>query len=276
MTIHSSLRGVDTLKGERSVLSRIERIEKLARDGVVYVNVDSAAAGPDFRGGSTPALQDFLMQVTAAVDHPDIDGSIRDAWATRFEGSDPQVETIVGATYKLSADLMGPKPAAYFLPLIGACALGIWFSNALGLIPGFLPPTDNFNTTFAMAIVIFFVTHVYGVKEHGFVKYFSHFFGPKVPWWIAWFIAPLMFVIEMISHVVRPITLGIRLMANMTADHMVLGIFVGLFAGMGLVLLPVPVVFYLMGVLVVTVQTLVFCLLSVIYITLAIQHEEEH
>ncbi len=85
-----------------------------------------------------------------------------------------------------------------------------------------------------------------------------------------------MFVIEMISHVVRPITLAIRLMANMTADHMVLGIFVGLFAGMGLVLLPVPIVFYLMGVLVVTVQTLVFCLLSVIYITLAIQHEEEH
>jgi F-type H+-transporting ATPase subunit a len=117
---------------------------------------------------------------------------------------------------------------------------------------------------------------VYGVKEHGFVKYFSHFFGPKVPWWIAWFINPLMFVIELISHVVRPVTLAIRLMANMTADHLVLGIFVSLFAGMGLVLLPVPVVFYLMGCLVITVQTLVFCLLSVIYITLAIQHEEEH
>ena len=186
------------------------------------------------------------------------------------------IETIVGASYKLSADLMGPQAAKYFLPLIGTCALVIWFSNALGLIPGFLPPTDKLNTTFAMAIVIFFVTHIYGVKEHGFVKYFAHFFGPKVPWWIAWFIAPLMFVIEMISHIVRPITLGIRLMANMTADHMVLTIFVGLFASMGLVLLPVPIVFYLLGVLVVTVQTLVFCLLSVIYITLAIAHEEEH
>ncbi len=186
------------------------------------------------------------------------------------------IETIVGATYKLSADLMGPKPAKYFLPLIGACALVIFFSNALGLIPGFLPPTDNLNTTFAMAMVIFVTTHVYGIKEHGFVNYFSHFFGPKVPWWIAWFIGPLMFVIEMISHIVRPVTLAIRLMANMTADHLVLGIFVGLFAAMGLVLLPVPVVFYLMGCLVVTVQTLVFCLLSVIYITLAIQHEEEH
>ena len=85
-----------------------------------------------------------------------------------------------------------------------------------------------------------------------------------------------MFFIELISHAVRPVTLAIRLMANMTADHLVLGIFVSLFAGMGLVLLPVPVVFYLMGCLVITVQTLVFCLLSVIYITLANQHEEEH
>jgi F-type H+-transporting ATPase subunit a len=186
------------------------------------------------------------------------------------------IETIVGATYNLSADLMGAKAAKYFLPLIGCCALVIWFSNALGLIPGFLPPTDNLNTTFAMGMVIFFVTHIYGIKEHGVVKYFAHFMGPKVPWWIAWFIAPLMFVIEIISHIVRPITLGIRLMANMTADHMVLTIFIGLFAAMGLVWLPVPIVFYLLGVLVVTVQTLVFCLLSVIYIALAIQHEEEH
>jgi len=186
------------------------------------------------------------------------------------------IEGIVGATYNLSADLMGEKAAKYFLPLIGCCALVIWFSNALGLIPGFLPPTDNLNTTFAMGMVIFFVTHIYGIKEHGVAKYFAHFMGPKVPWWIAWFIAPLMFVIEIISHIVRPITLAIRLMANMTADHMVLTIFIGLFAAMGLFWLPVPIVFYLLGVLVVTVQTLVFCLLSVIYIALAIQHEEEH
>jgi F-type H+-transporting ATPase subunit a len=65
-------------------------------------------------------------------------------------------------------------------------------------------------------------------------------------------------------------------MANMMADHLVLGIFVTMFATMGLKFLPVPVVFYLLGCLVITVQTLVFCLLSVIYITLAIQPEEEH
>ncbi len=186
------------------------------------------------------------------------------------------IEMIVSATYSMSVDMMGPKPAKYFLPLIGTCALVIFFSNAIGLVPGFLPPTDNLNTTFTMAMVIFIATHFYGIKEHGFGKYFGHFFGPPLPWWIAWVISPLVFVIELISHIVRPLTLAVRLMANMTADHLVLAIFVALFAELGLVLLPVPVVFYLLGCLVITVQTLVFCLLSVIYIALAIQQEEEH
>lgn len=196
------------------------------------------------------------------------------------------IEMVVGAAYGMMADAMGDKAAKYFLPLIGTCALVILFSNAMGLVPGFLPPTDNLSTNFAMAGVIFFATHIYGVREHGFFKYFRHFCGPELPIAIAIFIYPLMFVIETISHIVRPVTLAVRLMANMTADHMVLGIFVAAFAaGMGLKIadhditlfwLPVPVVFYLLGVLVVVVQTLVFCLLSTIYIALAIQHEEGH
>jgi F-type H+-transporting ATPase subunit a len=202
------------------------------------------------------------------------------------------IEMIVGATYKMSADLMGQKAAAYFLPLIGTCALVIFFSNALGLIPGFLPPTDNLNTTFAMAMVIFFATHIFGIKEQGVKHYLQHFMAPSLPvfgkdskglakvgGFLGWlvltiFLGVLIPIIEIISHLVRPVTLGIRLMANMTADHMVLAIFVGIFALMGLWFLPVPVVFYVMGCLVITVQTLVFCLLSVIYIALAIQHEE--
>ena len=190
------------------------------------------------------------------------------------------MEMIVGATYNMMRDVMGARAAKYFLPLIGTTALVILFSNAMGLVPGFLPPTDNLNTNFAMAGVIFFATHIYGVREHGFFRYFRHFAGPPLPVVIAIFIYPLMFVIETISHIVRPVTLAVRLMANMTADHMVLGIFVAGFAagimGISLFWLPVPVVFYLLGVLVVVVQTLVFCLLSTIYIALAIQHEEGH
>lgn len=171
------------------------------------------------------------------------------------------VELIVGAVYNMMVDMMGKKAAKFFLPLIAACAFVIFFSNVLGLIPGFLPPTDNLNTTLAMAAVIFFVTHVFGVKEHG-IAYFKHFFGPL--WWLA----PLMFVIEIISHLVRPASLAIRLMANMTADHKVLAIFTGL------VPFVVPIPMLVMGCIVVSVQTLVFCLLSAIYIQLAIAHEE--
>jgi len=172
------------------------------------------------------------------------------------------VELLVASTYGMMADMMGKKAAKFFLPLIGTCAFVVFFSNALGLIPGFAPPTDNLNTTLACSIIIFFTTHVYGFREHG-VKYFKHFLGPI--WWLAWLLLP----IEIIGHLVRPISLSVRLMANMTADHLVLGIFhERLFA----FLLPVPI--YMLGALIVTVQTLVFCLLSTVYISMAIAHEE--
>lgn len=171
------------------------------------------------------------------------------------------MELTIGTTYKMMADMMGPKAAKFFLPLIGTCALVILFSNALGLVPGFVPATDNFNTTLSMALVIFVATHVFGVAEHG-LGYFKHFLGPV--WYMAW----LMLPIEIISHLARPLTLAIRLAANMTADHLVLAIFTGL------VPFIVPIPMYFMGVIVVVVQTLVFCLLSTVYISLAIAHEE--
>jgi len=179
------------------------------------------------------------------------------------------LELFVGAVYGMMEPMMGKRATKFFLPLIGTCAFLIFFSNVLGLVPGMAPPTDNLNTTFACGAIIFFATHVFGVKEHG-LAYFKHFAGP------IWWMAPLMLPIELISHFVRPVTLGIRLMANMTADHLVLGIFLGLFAGMlggfGL-LIPVPVVMYGLGCIVVIVQTLVFCLLSTVYISMAIAHE---
>jgi len=175
-------------------------------------------------------------------------------------------ELVVSATYGSMSEMMGPKAAKYFLPLIGTCAFLIFFSNAMGLVPGFLPATDNLNTTAAYAIIIFIATHVYGIREHG-IGYFKHFFGPI----IKWYALPLMlliFVIEVVSHIVRPVTLAVRLMANMFADHMVLTIF------LGLVPFIVPIPMYMMGVIVVTVQTIVFCLLSMVYISMAIAHEE--
>ena len=72
--------------------------DKLRKDGVVYVNLDMAAYGPNFSGGATPALADFLLDTTRSVSHPDVAGSLYDAWAARFDSGTPEVQTIVGAT----------------------------------------------------------------------------------------------------------------------------------------------------------------------------------
>lgn len=170
------------------------------------------------------------------------------------------VELFVGYVYDNMSAVMGKKAAKFFLPLIGTCAFVIFFSNVLGLIPGMEPPTANLNTTVGLALVIFFSTHIFGLKEHG-ISYLKHFLGPWLP------LAPLMLPIELISHVARPLSLSLRLMANMTADHLVLGVF------LGLVPFIVPLPIYALGCIVVIVQTLVFCLLSTVYISMAIAHD---
>ena len=90
-------------------------------------------------------------------------------------------------------------------------------NNFLGLIPGLTPATDNLNTTFAIGLVSFVLYNVLGIKKQGLINYIKHFMGP------IWWIAPLLFAIEVISHLFRPFTLGLRLMGNMTGDHTVFG-----------------------------------------------------
>jgi F-type H+-transporting ATPase subunit a len=179
-------------------------------------------------------------------------------------------EVMVGAIYGMMKSMMGDKAARFFLPLIGTCGFFILFSNALGLVPFMAPPTSSMDVTLACGLIIFFATHIFGIREQGFVNYVKHFAGP-----ILW-LAPLMILIEVISHLVRPLSLAIRLMANMFADHAVLAAFFTLasIAGLSGFLLPVPVL--VLGSLVVVVQALVFCLLSTVYISMAIEHSEGH
>jgi F-type H+-transporting ATPase subunit a len=182
------------------------------------------------------------------------------------------LELFVEGAYGIMKDIMGEKAAKYFLPLIGTAGLFIFLSNCIGLMPGFVPPTSNFNTTVACALVIFFTTHIYGVREHG-LKYFKHFLGPITsgPWWVYPGIVVLMLLmllVETISHLSRPLSLSIRLAANLTADHTVVSGFYKLFQ------LVAPVPMMLLGVIVCIVQTLVFCILSTVYISMAIAHEE--
>jgi F-type H+-transporting ATPase subunit a len=175
-------------------------------------------------------------------------------------------EAMIEGALNMMEGSMSRQAAIYFLPLIGSAAFIIFFSNLIGLVPGFLPPTSNLNTTLAMASVVFFATHIYGVKEHG-IGYFAHFFGP-VRKWYALPLMLLMFCIETVSHFARPMSLSIRLMGNMFADHMVVGTFIFLVP----VIVPVPIM--MLGVVVCIVQTLVFCILSTVYIGMAIAHDE--
>jgi len=168
-------------------------------------------------------------------------------------------EAFTDAVFSVAVSVMGEKNAKRYLPLIGTCACFIFFSNVLALIPGFAPPTAVLKTTAALAIFVFVMTHAYGVKENG-LAYFKHFLGPVI--WLA----PLFVIIEIVSHIARPVSLSIRLCGNMVADHKVV------FAFFSLIPLLVPVPFLILGVLVCIVQTLVFCLLTMVYIQGAVDH----
>lgn len=170
------------------------------------------------------------------------------------------MEVVVSGVENLIEETMGHKGKAYF-PLIATFALFILVSNLIGLIPGFYPPTANLNTNAALALTVFAMTHIVGFKEHG-VSYLKHFMGPILV------LAPLMFIIELIGHLARPLSLSLRLFGNMYGHEIVLMIFLALVP----FLLPIPMM--LMGVLVAFIQTFVFTLLAMIYIGGAL--EEAH
>lgn len=179
------------------------------------------------------------------------------------------LEVFVGSFYNISKDIMGARRARLYFPLIGTCALFIFFANVLGLIPGLLPPTASLNITLGCALFVFVYYNYLGFKENGF-GYVKHLFGP----WLGpagIIINLLIFLVEGLSvFVIRPATLAVRLMINMTVDHLVVGTFLGIFA------LFVPLPAMVLGVIVIVVQTLVFCLLSSVYIALSTEHEEHH
>lgn len=162
------------------------------------------------------------------------------------------MEVVIDGIENMIVETMGEHGRPFF-PLVATLALFILLSNLIGLIPGFYPPTANVNTTAACAIVVFLATHIVGIKHHGF-HYLKHFMGP------IWWLAPLMFFIELIGHLSRPVSLTLRLFGNMNGHELVLMIFFALAP----FLVPLPMI--LMGVLVSFIQAFVFMLLAMIYI----------
>jgi F-type H+-transporting ATPase subunit a len=171
-------------------------------------------------------------------------------------------EFMTESVYGMVEGAMGEKHAAKFFPLIGALWIFILFSNLFALIPGFIAPTDTLKTNVGIALLVFLLTHYYGIKEHGVVAYFKHFMGPTPA------LAPLVFPIELISHIARPLSLSLRLLGNMMADHKVTMVF------FALVPIVIPLPFMLLGLLVCLIQALVFCSLTMVYLSMAMEHEE--
>ncbi|MCA9550156.1 MAG: F0F1 ATP synthase subunit A [Myxococcales bacterium] len=153
---------------------------------------------------------------------------------------------------------MPRKAAIRHFWLIAPLAMFILFSNLLGLIPGFLPPTESFNTTFACGSVVFIYYNFYAFKKLG-MGHIAHMANPMgEP--IGWVMSPLFIVVEVVSHCIRPVSLSVRLLCNIAGDHLVLAVFVGILP----FLLPIP--FMALGLFVALVQTFVFILLSSVYI----------
>lgn len=169
-------------------------------------------------------------------------------------------EGLVGYLYDLGESVMGRAGLAY-MPLILGIGFYVAFSNLLGLIPGFSAPTMNMNTTAAPALIVFFFYQYIGIKKHG-ANYIKHFLGP-IP-----ILAPFMFLIELVGHLARPLSLTMRLFGNVTGEEIVIAI---LFM---LVPFLVPLPMYVLATFTGLLQAFVFMLLSMVYISGAL--EEAH
>ncbi len=171
------------------------------------------------------------------------------------------LELIVGGLRSLLLDIIGPH-AERFLYVIGGFATFIFLSNIFGLFFFLQPPTSNPNTTFALALCAFLYYNYQGIKAQGLGHYLKHFAGP-VP-----LLAPLMIPIEIIGHLARILSLGMRLFGNIFGEHTVTGVFMGMLP----FVLPWPMMG--LGIFGAFLQTFVFIMLTMVYIAGAVTAEE--
>jgi F-type H+-transporting ATPase subunit a len=170
-------------------------------------------------------------------------------------------EVFVGGIRGMVGDLLDKKDLRLFFPLIAGLFCYILACNIQSIFPGFLPPTDNINTNVGMALIVFLTFNAVGLMRDakGFIK---HLAGPAL------FLVPLMLPLEIVSLFIRPLSLTVRLTANMFGDHQVFTVI------SGLVPVILPAALLLLACIVSVVQAFVFSLLTVIYIHLSLPHHE--
>lgn len=169
------------------------------------------------------------------------------------------LEVVLEAIQGLMREVIG-KDITRFVPLIGTLAIYILLCNIIGLVPGFLSPTSNLNVTASCAICVFLYYNYQGIRKHGFLKYLKHFAGPV--WWLAW----LLFPVEIISHLARPFSLSMRLFGNIFAEELIIS---SLNSYIFPFLASLPVMF--LGLFASTIQSFIFILLTMVYISGAVE-----
>jgi F-type H+-transporting ATPase subunit a len=196
----------------------------------------------------------FLMAVAALV---------RASLSVEKPGTLQHVfEGIYGFVKQQADEIIGHGAKAH-VPFVATLFLFVVLMNLIGIVPAFESPTMFPMVPLGCALVTFVYYNFWGVKEQGVAGYLKHFAGPMV--FLAWFMFPL----EIISHLVRPVSLTIRLFANMVAGEQVTMSF--------LALAPViPVVFMGLHVFVSLLQAFIFMMLTLIYVSGAVEHGEEH
>ncbi|BCD68209.1 F0F1 ATP synthase subunit A [Nitratiruptor sp. YY09-18] len=173
------------------------------------------------------------------------------------------MEAYLQGVIGMGKDVIGESYAKKYLPLVATLGLFIFFSNIMEIIPGFEPPSGNINFTLALAIIVFIYYNFEGIRKNGLVHYIAHFAGPVK------LLAPLMFPIEIVSHISRIISLSFRLFGNIKGDD--------LFVWVLLMLAPwiVPLPGFALMTFSALLQTFIFMILTYVYLAGAVLLHEE-
>ncbi|MEN4052399.1 MULTISPECIES: F0F1 ATP synthase subunit A [Sulfurimonas] len=178
------------------------------------------------------------------------------------KGTQNLMEAYIGGVLQMGTDVMGKLHARKYLALVATIGLFVGFANLIGIVPGFEAPSSNLNMTLTLALSVFVYYNFVGIKTHGIINYLKHFTGPV--WWLAW----LMFPVEIVSHFSRIISLSFRLFGNIKGDDMFLAV----------ILMLVPWVMPLIPFALLTfgafLQAFIFMMLTYVYLAGAIIVEE--
>jgi F-type H+-transporting ATPase subunit a len=179
-------------------------------------------------------------------------------------GAQNLMEAYLGGVLAMGADVMGREKARYYLPLVATIGLFVGIANVIGIIPGFEAPTAFLHFPLALALAVFVYYNFEGIRRNGIIDYFKHFMGPV--WWLAW----LMFPIEIVSHISRIISLSFRLFGNVKGDDMFLMVM--------LMLAPwlLPIIPFALLTFMAFLQAFIFMMLTYVYLGGAVLLHDDH